>query len=286
LAEEAGTTPGSVAWSFSAADDNFDYLSVGQSVTLAYTVQVADNNGGTVNEVVTVKVNGVNYKPTAVNQTGFITDNWTPLTISAATLLAGATDPNLGDTLTLSSVGGAAGGTVALVNGNAVFTPTATAIGVASFTYTISDGHGGTSTATVDLTTTLHDIVGTAGGTITGGAKPAELDGGAGNETVTAGSAGDILIGGAGDILYGGAGADTFVFHAGFGNETVNNFTATGTKHDTLQFDTSVFGDWANLLGATKQQGKDLLVTLDAGDSILLKNVSLSSFTSADAKFV
>jgi VCBS repeat-containing protein len=284
--EPVGTTAGSLAWNFAAIDSAFDYLSVGQHVTLAYNVQIADGQGGVLNQAVSVTVNGVNYAPTAAAYGGYTTDNWTPLTVSTATLLAGASDPNAGDTLTVSAVGGAVGGTVALSGGNAVFTPTASAIGPASFTYTVSDGHGGTSIATVNLTTSLHTIVGVAGGTITGGTKPALLDGSAGNETVRAGSAGDILIGGGGDSLYGGAGADTFAFHAGFGQETLYSFTATGTSHDTLQFDSSLFADWSHLLGATTQQGSDLLITLDANDKLLLKNVTMASFTSSDAKFV
>jgi Ca2+-binding RTX toxin-like protein len=99
-------------------------------------------------------------------------------------------------------------------------------------------------------------------------------------------SLGDVLVGGAGDTLYGGAGADTFAFHAGFGNETLYSFAATGELHDTIQFDTSLFADWAHLLGATKQQGSDLLITFDAQDTLLLKGVSLANFTSVDARFV
>jgi hypothetical protein len=94
------------------------------------------------------------------------------------------------------------------------------------------------------------------------------------------------VTGAAGETLIGSAGADIFAFHAGFGKEVVDSFTASGTSHDVLQFDKGVFADWAHLLGATKQQGSDLLITLDAKDSLLLKNVSLASFTQADAHFV
>ena len=286
VTEAAGRTPGSVGWTFAAADSAFNYLSAGQSVSLAYTVQLNDGHGGTVSQVVTVKVNGVNYAPTAINHAGYTTDNWTALSIPLADLVAGASDPNAADVLSASGVLHASGGSVAIVGGNAVFTPTATAIGPASFDYRVSDGHGGTSTATVNLTTKLRTITGSAGGTISGGAKPALLDGSAGNETVRAGSAGDILVGGPGDKLYGGAGADTFAFHPGFGQETLYAFTASGAKHDTVQFDKSVFADWAHLLGATRQVGGDLLITLDPADRLLLKNVSLASFTAADARFI
>lgn len=118
------------------------------------------------------------------------------------------------------------------------------------------------------------------------GTTSVTLDGSAGNRAVLANAAGDTLIGGAGDTLTGGAGADTFVFHAGFGLETVNAFTTSGANADVLQFDSSVFADWAHVLGATAQQGSDLTITLDPGDVITLKNVSLANFTAQDVKFV
>ena len=65
--------------------------------------------------------------------------------MTASSLLANDTDPN-NDPLAITGVGGANHGAVALVGGNVVFTPTAGFHGAASFTYTISDGHGGTAT--------------------------------------------------------------------------------------------------------------------------------------------
>ena len=83
-----------------------------------------------------------------------------------------------------------------------------------------------------------------------------------------------------------GAGAATVAVHAAPGRDTISGFIASGTGHDTLQIDHTVFADWAHLLGATTQQGSDLLITIDAADSILLKSVTLASFTSTDAKIV
>jgi len=281
------STPATLDWSFAAPDQAFDYLAAGQTVTLTYTVQITDDLGAVMNQPVTVTVTGSNDLPTATAKSNFTTDNWTALTISGATLLAGCTDPDMSDTLTLASVQGAVGGKVALSGGDAVFTPDGS-IGPASFTYTISDGHGGKSTATASLTTTLHEIDGTTNAdTLTGGTKQAQIDGFAGDDVITAGPGGDTIIGGAGnDTLTGGPAADTFVYHAGFGMDVIKAFTATGPSHDVLQFDADLFADWAHLLGATKQQGSDLLITLDASDTVLLKNVSLANFTSADARFV
>lgn len=289
LTEQSGTTAGTLPWSFAAPDSAFDYLSASQTATLTYTVRITDNLGATTNQNVVVTVTGSNDTPTAAAKAGYTTDTWTALTVTGATLLTGATDPDKADTLTLSTVQAAVGGTVALTNGNAVFTPNGTTTGAASFTYTISDGKGGTSTATAALTITLRQTNGTANAdTITGTAgKKSQIDGLAGNDTITAGSAGDTIIGGAGaDALTGAAGIDTFVYHSGFGKDTIASFTATGTSHDYIQIDKTLFADWTRLLGATKQVGSDLVITYDTSNTITLKNVALSNFTSADAIFV
>lgn len=194
----------------------------------------------------------------------------------------------LSHSLSLASVQNAVGGSIALTNGNAAFTPDATATRPASFTYTISDGHSGTSTQTVNITTVIHEINGIAGDDVlTGNAsKAAQIDGGAGDDTITAGDVGDTIIGGSGsDSLFGGTGGDTFVYHAGFGLDTINNFSVSGASHDVLRVDTSLFADWTHLLGATSQVGSDLEITFDASDKITLKNVALANFTSSDAVF-
>jgi uncharacterized repeat protein (TIGR03803 family) len=97
---------------------------------------------------------------------------------------------------------------------------------------------------------------------------------------------GDTVKLGGNDGIWAGAGSDVFAFAGTTGYDTITGFVATGSNHDTLQFSSSVFADWAHLLGATKQQGSDLLITIDASDTVVLKNVTLASFTSADAKFV
>ena len=84
------------------------------------------------------------------------------LTIASSTLLASATDPDTDDTLAVTSVDGtsADGATVTLSGNNIVYDPTNAAtlqaLGAGetitdTFSYTVSDGHGGTSTATVSL---------------------------------------------------------------------------------------------------------------------------------------
>ena len=76
----------------------------------------------------------------------------TPLVIKAETLLANDTDID-GDTLSIISVQGATHGTVTLsADGSTItFTPDTNYSGDASFTYTISDGNGNTSTASANF---------------------------------------------------------------------------------------------------------------------------------------
>ena len=101
-------------------------------------------------KTVAITVTPVNDPPVALNDTVAATED-TPVTIPASVLLANDTDID-GDPLSILSVQSPVNGTVTLVGGNPVFTPTANYFGPASFTYTISDGKGGTSTATVNLT--------------------------------------------------------------------------------------------------------------------------------------
>lgn len=91
----------------------------------------------------------VNKPPVAVADCLLGTED-KPLLIAAATLLRNDTDAN-GDMLTIVSVQAANNGTVSLLNGQVTFTPAPNYYGPASFTYTISDGKGGTSTAVVNI---------------------------------------------------------------------------------------------------------------------------------------
>ena len=89
-----------------------------------------------------------NQAPTAAGDNSLITED-IPAILN---LLGNDTDVD-GDALTITALGSAAHGTVVLSSGGQVFyTPEANYNGSDSFTYTISDGNGGTSTATVNLT--------------------------------------------------------------------------------------------------------------------------------------
>lgn len=91
-----------------------------------------------------------NQTPTAVADAGFVTNPAWPLVIAFSALLGNDTDPN-GDALTITSVDGATNGTVTLdtVARTIRFAATSGYSGPAAFSYTVSDGRGGTASANV-----------------------------------------------------------------------------------------------------------------------------------------
>ncbi len=128
------------------------------------TYTVSDGNGGTATAVLSITVTPVNDAPDAINDTATITED----TPASGNLLGNDTDPD-GDPLTVTSfsIAGQSGtftlGTPYVISG--VGTLTVNANGTYSFvpasnytgavpvvTYTISDGHGGTDTATLSMT--------------------------------------------------------------------------------------------------------------------------------------
>lgn len=126
--------------------------------TISYTI--SDGQGGTATATVSINVVAVNDPPVATDDTGRSPDG------GAVTLrpLVNDSDPD-GDALTVSAIGGQAvtvgatvpvtGGVVRLnADGSLTFTPNPGVQGLVSFQYTISDGKGGTSTATIRVDVT------------------------------------------------------------------------------------------------------------------------------------
>ena len=127
-------------------DGTFTYAPVaGFAGKDAFTYTISDGHGGTAVATVSIRVNG---PPVAVNDTASTQQNVPMMT---SNVLAKDTDPN-DDTLSVSAFDPPAHGSVAY-NGNGTFTytPEDDFVGQDSFTYTVSDGDGGISTASVTV---------------------------------------------------------------------------------------------------------------------------------------
>lgn len=98
------------------------------------------------------------------------------------------------------------------------------------------------------------------------------------NDTLRGGKGADTLTGGEGnDTLTGGSEVDTFVFHAGFGKDTITDFVEGAGIKDVIQFDQSMFADFNAVLAAAVQVGLDVEIRLDADNVLTLSNVSLTA---------
>ena len=63
---------GKLKWTFSDADDDFDFLAKNQTLTLTYDIKVSDNHGGIVMQTVKITVTGTDDKP-VINMTAVAT---------------------------------------------------------------------------------------------------------------------------------------------------------------------------------------------------------------------
>jgi Tol biopolymer transport system component len=97
-----------------------------------------------------------------------------------------------------------------------------------------------------------------------------------------------IFATGYNDTLRGGASADQFVFTANTGHDTITDFTPGQDRidlFDDLPFDAgsaASFDAWITNENAVEQLASGTLIHLDAGDSILLSNVSRDSLRMND----
>ncbi|MEF2232173.1 MAG: cadherin-like domain-containing protein, partial [Pseudodesulfovibrio sp.] len=129
-----------------------DAATLGSSTPIAeITVMPLDDGAGHSGNNSDFLVNSVTGE-TAPQVDGVYLEDHT-ISIDPSVLLVNDTDVD-GDTLTITSVGDATHGAVSLVDGQIVFAPEADYNGQATFTYTVSDGHGGSDTATVTLNIT------------------------------------------------------------------------------------------------------------------------------------
>ncbi|MFK7972215.1 MAG: beta strand repeat-containing protein [Bacteroidia bacterium] len=147
-------------------DDNGAYASLAASgsalETFTYTV---DDGSGSCSNMATVRVTitGANTPPTAVADVGATSQDVVLIKNAATGVLSNDTDPDAGDTKTVSAVNGVAanvGNSIALASGATItinadgsytYDPKCVATGNEVITYTVKDAAGATSTNTLTI---------------------------------------------------------------------------------------------------------------------------------------
>lgn len=206
------------------------------TVTINFTVE--DPSGATSSGVLTINVLAVNDDPVATNGTGTGAED-AAISGSLASL---ATDVD-GDTLTFSLATQAANGTVVIQgNGSYTYTPNAHFNGNDSFTFSVSDGNGGVTTGTVNLTVTpVNDApvasdftVNATEDQVLNGTLPAatDVDGDSVAYALATGAAnGAVVVNANGTFIYtpnaNFFGTDSFTYTVSDGNGGSNTYTVT-----------------------------------------------------------
>lgn len=121
------------------------------------------------------------------------------------------------------------------------------------------------------------------------------LDGHGGDDQLNGRGGNDELFGGSGDdTLTGGSGSDTFIFTAGFGDDTITDFD---TSSDIIEIDSSIFGNYDELMANAEETGggggwwwgggsSDDVVITAGSDSITLEGLELNDLSANDFAFV
>ncbi|WP_312437040.1 tandem-95 repeat protein, partial [Janthinobacterium sp.] len=205
----------------------------------SFTYTVNDGNGGSNTYTVAITVSPVNDAPVAGNDSITTAED----VIKSGTLPA-ATDVD-GDAVTYARVTDASHGTVVInPNGSYIYLPAANYNGADSFTYSVSDGKGGSNTYTVSVNVTPVNDVPTGSGTaittsedtVKTGTLPVATD--VDGDTVIYGKASDpahgaVVVNADGTYTYTPAanynGADSFTYTVSDGKGGSSTYTVAIT---------------------------------------------------------
>jgi VCBS repeat-containing protein len=114
---------GTIKWSFSAADKDFDFLAKNQTLVLTYEVKVSDNHGGSTTQTVKITITGTDDKPVISMSTVAMVSEQSNHSLSlspdTAHIALAFTDADLGNTGHTATVTGASasGSTAGLLPG-------------------------------------------------------------------------------------------------------------------------------------------------------------------------
>jgi len=206
----------------------FDHLAVGDTANVVADYTMQDNHGATASSHLTLTVNGANDAPVIVSGGGGDSATYFVRVNEQGITTIMSTDVDVGDVPTFSIVGGADASRFSIDahTGELIFSSHPNP---PNKSYTgqvqVSDGHGGTDLQTITVNVSAN-----------------KMNGDAAHSTV-----------------------ETFVFHAGFGANTVNNFDV---NHDFLQFDSGMFAadTAAAVLASAHENNKgDLIIDTHAG---------------------
>lgn len=152
-------------------------------------------------------------------------------------------------------------------------------IGVAT-----ADAHGAWSLSTNLASGTVHQFTETASDTAgnTGASTGVTEWSSVGRKHLVGGSGDDVLIGRTGDRLTGGAGDDHFVFNAGFGKQTITDFTPGS---DQIWFSHTAFHSFAAVMADAHRSGGNTVISDAAGDHLTLAGVLPSALSAGDFHF-
>jgi VCBS repeat-containing protein len=270
--------------------------------TFSYTVQ--DSAGATSSTTLTVTIHGANDAPVALADQNVVAKGASLSVAASGGVLANDSDVDLGNHLSVSQVNGSASSVGHALNGaygvltlNAdgsySYAANSNASGSGSlqdvFTYQVSDGHGGVATSTLTVSVIAKGTVyiqGAASGsdTLVGGNKASVLVAGGGADVMSGGNGSDTLIAGTGsDTMTGGNGPDLFVFNQVVGHDVITDFSP---HVDTVQFSHAIFSSYSQMMSHAAQVGSDVVITIDAADTVTLQHLTLSSLSSSDFLFV
>jgi VCBS repeat-containing protein len=145
---------GQINWNYSVDATKAEYLATGQTKVETFTFTLSDGHGGSVDRTVNVTLTGTNDAPVLSGTQATLAAGTedTVITISKADLLAGYSDVDATNTLSVVNLSADHGTVVTNADGSVTITPAANYNGALTLSYGVSDG---TVTTAASLSTTL-----------------------------------------------------------------------------------------------------------------------------------